>query len=86
MPTCVSGFVLLSHTLLHSHTLALACVCVHPQDKTGCFINSCGDKVLTCGHYETAEEYHSKVLEKVHKLTQYVEFGELRVCELRVDL
>ena len=38
----------------------------HLQDKTGCFVNSSDDKELTCGDYETADEYQSNVLEKVH--------------------
>ncbi len=36
------------------------------QNKDGCFINVRGDRVLPIkGVYETADEYHQRILEKV---------------------
>ena len=36
-----------------------------PQDKTGCFISDRKDAVIVAGHYETADEYQHRILDKV---------------------
>ena len=39
------------------------------QNKTGCFINSRHDRVVTPrGDYEIANDYHKRILEKVKKV------------------
>ena len=45
------------------------CLCAF-KDRTGCFISDQMDMILFPGPYETADEYHAKILEKVvHKHT-----------------
>ena len=35
------------------------------QNRTGCYISHRKDKVLFAGPYQTADEYHAKILDKV---------------------
>ena len=35
------------------------------QQKTGCYISNSPDKIITSLKYETADEYHKRILEKV---------------------
>ena len=37
----------------------------HTQDKIGCFITDRTDKIIVPGMYETAEQQHDRIMEKV---------------------